>query len=82
MFCILNVLCLVHLYMTVQALRGASQIVELAIETLRRELPPTTAGPAELNVPQAVALTKKTLEGKARSSRRRDEPLAEEESIV
>lgn len=72
------------LFISFQALRGASQIVELAIETLHRELPPapTVVCPPELSPPQTVALTKKALGGKVKASRHRDEPLAEEESIV
>lgn len=65
---------------TAQALRAASHIVELAIDTLRRELPPA---PAPLDTPAGltVPLSKATLEGK-RKTRRRGGPMAEEESVV
>eukprot|EP01041_Mallomonas_annulata_P000183 gene183-314_t len=64
------------------ALRGASQILELAIETLQRELPPPPPTIAELRATESASKQQAVAKMKLAAIRNRNQPKAPEESVV
>jgi len=71
-----------HLLKSITALRGASQILELAIETLQRELPPPPPSVQELRSAETSAKQAAVAKMKLAALRNRNQPKAPSESIV
>mmetsp|Transcript_27785 Transcript_27785/g.46674 ORF Transcript_27785/g.46674 Transcript_27785/m.46674 type:complete len:629 (+) Transcript_27785:86-1972(+) len=67
---------------SVAALRGANQIVELAIETLKKELPTTPPSVNELRRAESAMLSKQVSEMKLEATRNRGQPFKDGESVV
>ena len=59
-------------------MRGASQIIELAIETLKKELPPPPPTVAELRKSESSAKQKAVSDGRLDAIRNRGKPSIEE----
>ena len=72
---------LLHL-LTQQALRGASQIIELAIETLKAELPPPPPSVNEIRRTESLAKQQLVSQSRLDNIRNRGKPKSDEESVV
>jgi hypothetical protein len=66
----LNILCIT------QALRGASQIIDLAIETLRKDLPPPPPSPSELRQTESQAKQDVVTKLRLAAIRNRGKPIS------
>jgi hypothetical protein len=64
------------------ALRGAQQIIELAVETLKREIPPAPPSVNEKRRAESSKLQKEVSEKKLEATRNRGMPFKEGESVV
>jgi len=64
------------------ALRGAQQIVDLAVETLMKELPPAPASVNEKKRAESAILSKQVSDLKLEATRNRGQPFKEGESVV
>lgn len=67
---------------SIAALRGAKQILELAIETLQRELPPPPPTVNELRAAESAAKVAAVAKLKLQAIRNRNQPRSFEESYV
>ena len=65
----------------IPALRGASQIVELAIETLKMELPPVPPTVTEKKGAESKAKQQAVSAGRLEKISKRGSPTAEEDSV-
>lgn len=63
-------------------MRGASQIVDLAIETLNQELPPPPPTVSEARRLESLAKKEEISKARLESIRNRGQPSAEGESVV
>jgi len=71
-----------HMLKSITALRGASQILELAIETLQRELPPPPPTVSEMRSAESAAKQAAVAKMKLAALRNRNQPKKAEESVV
>lgn len=65
-----------------QALRGAAQIIELAIETLKKELPPAPPSVKELRRAESASKQSVVSQGRLEGIKNRGKPKSEEDSSV
>jgi hypothetical protein len=66
----------------VAALRGATQIIELAIETLSKKLPPVPPKPQEMRLKESMDAQKRMNELRLSQIRNRMTPFAGKEETV
>lgn len=67
---------------SVAALRGAAQIIELAIETLKKELPPAPPSVKDLRRTESVAKQSVVSQGRLEGIKNRGKPKSEDDSTV
>ena len=67
---------------SVAALRGAAQIIELAIETLKKELPPAPPSVKDLRRTESVAKQSVVSQGRLEGIKNRGKPKSEDDSSV
>lgn len=67
---------------SVAALRGAAQIIELAIETLKRELPPAPPSVKDLRKTESTAKQSLVSQGRIEGIKNRGKPKSEDDSSV
>jgi hypothetical protein len=65
-----------------QALRGAAQIIELAIETLKKELPPAPPSVKELRRAESQAKQSVVSQGRLEGIKNRGKPKSEDDNSV
>jgi len=71
-----------QLFLLLQALRGASQILELAIDTLQAELPPPPPTVREMKSNESSARREEVSKMRLQAIRSRNQPKQIGESVV
>ena len=79
---ITNLLSLWFLLFLLQALRGATQIINLAIETLQKELPPVPPTPQELRMTESQAKQEVVTQLRLNAIRNRGKPVSTTDNTV
>ena len=67
---------------TVAALRGAAQIIELAIETLKKELPPAPPSVKDLRRTESAMKQSVVSQGRIEGIKNRGKPKSDEDNTV
>lgn len=71
-----------ELLTSVSALRGARQIIELAIETLKKEIPPAPSTVSEAKRAESSSMRQSLSQSRLEAIRNRGQPAGEEDSVV